>query len=143
MDLREDYYRLLVRKLVQACPTPQRTQVSPWPHLTVGSWPSDKRVFSGFFRLCGFHHRIAAKTSSCVRNEDKWDKQIRQPSKDELSRSSFVGVLNTPGQGGLRGSRRRDSIANTAASSAGNREVVLCFVPVQNHFDGTPAPTNR
>jgi hypothetical protein len=45
---------------------------------------------------------MAAKTSSCVRNEDKWDKQIRQPSKDELSRSSFVGVLNTPGQGGLR-----------------------------------------
>jgi hypothetical protein len=40
---------------------------------------------------------MAAKTSSCVRNEDKWDKQIRQPSKDELSRSSFVGVLNTPG----------------------------------------------
>jgi hypothetical protein len=45
---------------------------------------------------------MAAKTSSCVRAEDKWDKQIRQPSKDELPRSSFVGVLNTPGQGGPR-----------------------------------------
>ena len=86
---------------------------------------------------------MAAKTSSCVRAEDKWDKQIRQPSKDELSRSSFVGVLDTPGQGGPRRFASTRFNRDTAAFSAGNREVVLCFVPVQNHFDGTPAPTNR